>query len=194
MIKNVCDKCEGRGKLRHNTTINGKYTLGFIECDACSGLGEITIEDTQFVKDAKDKIIERLVEEVAFWMNQFNNNCKENEFKVSIDKEKILLDAWSRENESEEEEEEDMDEHKCINCGQWMNDYPHKCKETESFEAKLRMNGSVVCSCGGNVISNTGKIMYNHKENKVYCWLCNKEYDCDYAYSMRKENETVQLD
>jgi len=64
----------------------------------------------------------------------------------------------------------------------------------EAIEDKLFIQGSVICSCGGVVISNTGKVMYNHKENKVYCWICNKEYNSDYAYSMRKENTTVQLD
>lgn len=56
------------------------------------------------------------------------------------------------------------------------------------------MHGLVICSCRGTVISTTGKVMYNHKENKVHCWTCNKEYDSDYAYSMRIENVTVQLD
>lgn len=75
-----------------------------------------------------------------------------------------------------------------------MNNNSHKCSKTESIETQLRINGSVICSCGGVVISNTGKVMLNYKEKKIYCWRCNKEYDWDYPYSVRKENETVQLD
>jgi len=67
-------------------------------------------------------------------------------------------------------------------------------EEIANKTKNLFMHGLVICSCGGTVISNTGKVMYNHKENKVYCWICNKEYNSDYAYSMRKENTTVQLD
>ena len=35
----VCWHCEGRGKLRNNIFVNGKYTFGFIECDECAGTG-----------------------------------------------------------------------------------------------------------------------------------------------------------
>ena len=40
MEKEVCWKCEGRGKLRNNThTKSGSYTFGFIVCDECKGTG-----------------------------------------------------------------------------------------------------------------------------------------------------------
>lgn len=35
----LCVRCDGRGKLRNNRTIDGKYVLGFIVCDECGGSG-----------------------------------------------------------------------------------------------------------------------------------------------------------
>jgi len=41
----ICDKCEGRGKLRNNRHTSDTYTFGFIECDMCSGSGKIMEEE-----------------------------------------------------------------------------------------------------------------------------------------------------
>lgn len=61
------------------------------------------------------------------------------------------------------------------------------------IEDKLSIKGEVLCSCGGPVITNSGKVVMNYEERKLYCWWCNRPYDLKYAYSMRKENEIVKL-
>lgn len=58
----------------------------------------------------------------------------------------------------------------------------------------MSIQGVVLCSCGGQIISNTGKVLMNYGRRKLHCWDCDKVYDMDYAYSMRKENETVTLE
>ncbi len=54
-------------------------------------------------------------------------------------------------------------------------------------------NGIILCACGGQIISNSGKVYYDHKTNMLSCWGCGKTYNSDYAYSMRKENETISI-
>lgn len=53
------------------------------------------------------------------------------------------------------------------------------------FSDKLQMNGSVICRCGGTLISNTGKIQGNFSTNKILCWSCCKAYDLDSVYAQR---------
>jgi len=36
----ACERCDGRGKLRDNRTVDGKYILGFTTCYRCNGSGE----------------------------------------------------------------------------------------------------------------------------------------------------------
>jgi len=59
--------------------------------------------------------------------------------------------------------------------------------------SKMLIHGVVLCQCGGQVISNSGKVFINHKLRRVSCWKCHKTYNIDYAYSLRKENETVTI-
>lgn len=63
----------------------------------------------------------------------------------------------------------------------------------KSFFEKMMMNGVVLCKCGGQLISNSGKIYCNWKKKILHCWNCKKEYDINFVYSKRKENKTVVL-
>ncbi len=56
---------------------------------------------------------------------------------------------------------------------------------------KYTIKGIVLCPCGGQLISNTGKVYLNVKEHKLYCWNCEKSYDIDAVYSVREEGETI---
>lgn len=58
------------------------------------------------------------------------------------------------------------------------------------FYNQLKMNGAVNCSCGGTIISNSGKVCM---ENYHYlrCWKCNTKVDLNCAYSQRRENEVI---
>ena len=59
---------------------------------------------------------------------------------------------------------------------------------------KYSIKGVVLCAyCSGQVISNSGKIMLNYPEKKLYCWTCHRNYDMDYCYNLRKENEIVKI-
>lgn len=68
-----------------------------------------------------------------------------------------------------------------------------QCKKDRRFKMNRCKNGIVLCCCGGQIISNSGKVIYNHNTNELECWNCHIKYNSDYVYSMRKENETVEL-
>jgi hypothetical protein len=53
------------------------------------------------------------------------------------------------------------------------------------------IKGVVLCICGDQIISNSGKVIYNYKTNKLKCWGCGIEFDSDFCYSQRKENEII---
>ncbi len=56
---------------------------------------------------------------------------------------------------------------------------------------KLLINGIVLCSCGGCLISNSGKVKCDILNNKIYCWRCKKEYNFEKVYMQRKENQEI---
>ncbi len=89
----ICPLC---GKL--------SYWNSYFQCWMCNTCQVKIATDTPFIRDTKDAVIEKLIKEVAFWMEQYNNAYKPGYSKVIIDKEKIALDAWSTEKESEGEE------------------------------------------------------------------------------------------
>ena len=39
----ICSKCDGKGKLRHNRMIEGRYKFGSIKCDECNGTGKASL-------------------------------------------------------------------------------------------------------------------------------------------------------
>lgn len=59
---------------------------------------------------------------------------------------------------------------------------------------KFSINGTILCKCGGTIISYTGKVFYNYKTQTLKCWNCKKEYDTDFAFSKREENKIVNLE
>jgi Zn finger protein HypA/HybF involved in hydrogenase expression len=60
-----------------------------------------------------------------------------------------------------------------------------------NFESKLYINGAVDCSCGGQILSNTGKIIYDSRNMKISCRRCKKLYDSNEIYYERKEGQRV---
>lgn len=64
---------------------------------------------------------------------------------------------------------------------------------------KFLIKGIVICGvCGNQVISNSGKTFSCVELKRLACWgvdnkTCDRLWDWDYAYSQRKENETVLL-
>lgn len=59
-----------------------------------------------------------------------------------------------------------------------------------NFEKQLKMNGVVECLCGGQIISNTGKVIIN-QDMRLKCWQCGKSYACNEVYYERKEGQRV---
>ena len=60
------------------------------------------------------------------------------------------------------------------------------------FENKLLIHGIVECSCGGILISNSGKILMSGNQFLyLKCNKCKNEYDIDKVYSQRIENKTI---
>ena len=58
---------------------------------------------------------------------------------------------------------------------------------------KMFIHGVVLCSCGGQIISNTGKSMPKMETQELACWSCGKLYDMHKAYEKREEGKTVTL-
>ena len=63
-----------------------------------------------------------------------------------------------------------------------------------NIDKKMRIKGIVLCPCGGQVISNSGKIMGGTEKGKISCWSCGKEFDMGEAFKQRQEGETVVFD
>lgn len=61
------------------------------------------------------------------------------------------------------------------------------------IKSKWDIYGIVLCECGGVVISNTGKVIYNMENNEVKCWNCGAVYNADYAFGKRRKNKTIIL-
>jgi len=59
-----------------------------------------------------------------------------------------------------------------------------------NMQHQMSMKGSVICECGGQILSNSGKVMMNGK-GQVKCWECNKIYDGNDIYYVRQENKSV---
>lgn len=55
---------------------------------------------------------------------------------------------------------------------------------------QMTIKGAVLCKCGSQIISNSGKVMMNGK-GQVQCWGCGKIYDGNEVYYERKENKCV---
>lgn len=58
---------------------------------------------------------------------------------------------------------------------------------------KYLMHGTVLCDCGGQVVSNTGKVIMHVQSKKLQCAKCKKLWNMDFVYSMREEGEIVTL-
>lgn len=62
---------------------------------------------------------------------------------------------------------------------------------------KMTIPGIVRCSCGGNIISNTGKVSIVFDENDSFkyiaCWSCGKYYNANEAFYQRRENKIVEI-
>jgi len=63
---------------------------------------------------------------------------------------------------------------------------------------KLLIEGSVLCdSCGGDIITNSGKVMMGYKYmwkrtiRVLICWHCSKKFNMEKCYDIRKEGESV---
>jgi hypothetical protein len=59
------------------------------------------------------------------------------------------------------------------------------------FMESLRINGKVTCKCGGNIISNSGRVKIDGKW--LICWRCGRKVNADKAYDKRIENKTVVI-
>lgn len=55
------------------------------------------------------------------------------------------------------------------------------------------IHGIVLCHCGGQLISNSGKVLATAVQNTLSCWQCYTQYGIDYAYRKREDNQTIQL-
>jgi hypothetical protein len=55
---------------------------------------------------------------------------------------------------------------------------------------QIAMKGSVLCKCGNQILSNSGKVKMNGNRQMV-CWGCGKIYDGNEVYYERKENKCV---
>lgn len=56
--------------------------------------------------------------------------------------------------------------------------------------------GVVLCECGGQIISNSGKIRFDFKMKSPHylrCWRCDEQYDCDYVYSKRIDKLVITI-
>ena len=61
----------------------------------------------------------------------------------------------------------------------------------EPFYGSMMMHGVVLCKCGGQIISNSGKVFLNVEKNTLKCWRCGRLVNASKAYRKRKENKTV---
>lgn len=59
-----------------------------------------------------------------------------------------------------------------------------------NLSGKMLISGVVECQCGGQIISNSGKVMMNGM-GYVRCWDCLKVYDGNEAYYERKEGQRI---
>lgn len=66
-------------------------------------------------------------------------------------------------------------------------------KGFKNFNKQMRMHGIVSCKCGGQIISNTGKVVLHIKfsSGKICCWKCNKIFNATTLYFLRCEGEKV---
>jgi hypothetical protein len=63
-----------------------------------------------------------------------------------------------------------------------------------SVTDKLLMRGAVLCpSCGGQVLSMSGKAMLNSTDMTLACWECHAQYPMQTVFDARRENEVVTL-
>ena len=62
-----------------------------------------------------------------------------------------------------------------------------------SFMKQMTMYGIVNCSCGGNLISNSGKVICNFEKGILYCWKCRKKYNMNKCYKLRRENKAIKI-
>jgi hypothetical protein len=59
-----------------------------------------------------------------------------------------------------------------------------------NFSEKLLINGVVECECGGQIISNSGKVIMN-PIYEVKCWRCGKSYNANEVFYERQEGKIV---
>ena len=58
---------------------------------------------------------------------------------------------------------------------------------------QMFIRGVVLCPCGGQVISNSGKTIFDYRTGQVFCWRCREAYSADEAYAVREEGKTVTI-
>lgn len=63
-----------------------------------------------------------------------------------------------------------------------------------TITGSLPTTGAVLCPCGGQIISNSGKTMLNLKEKLLHCWNCETGYLANDVYFQRREGQTVTFD
>lgn len=68
-------------------------------------------------------------------------------------------------------------------------------KITENIPSEaLKINGRVDCkNCGGQIISNSGKVMGNYKKRILFCWKCHRKVSDVEAYNARREGEVTKI-
>lgn len=59
-----------------------------------------------------------------------------------------------------------------------------------NLSEKLLINGVVECECGGQIISNSGKVTIN-LIYEIRCWRCGKSYNANEVFYERKEGQRV---
>ncbi len=60
-----------------------------------------------------------------------------------------------------------------------------------SDKPEWAQTGVVFCTCGGQILSNSGKGYYNVKENVMHCWQCEFYYDVDAIHKERVDGQHV---
>ena len=63
------------------------------------------------------------------------------------------------------------------------------------LEKKISIRGSVMCTCGGVIISYRGKVdmVYAKEPPSIRCYKCKKIYDASYVFNQRRNKKKVKI-